>query len=120
MALANAETHIQAAIRLRIQEACPAARMFRNNTGRLIDPRSGRPVSFGLAVGSPDLVGWRPVTITKEMVGQTIAQFVGLEVKTSTGRLRPDQEAFLSVLAAAGGLASVVRSPDDAVRIMSQ
>lgn len=32
---------------------------WRNNTGALID-RTGRPVRFGLGVGSPDIVGCMP------------------------------------------------------------
>lgn len=116
----NHETRLQNTIRLALQQSAPDCRVFRNNTGSLPDPRSGRLVSFGLSKGSPDLVGWRPVTITQDMVGQTIAQFVGFEVKTPNGRPTPEQKAFLSVLAAAGGLASVVRSPEEAVRLIAQ
>lgn len=76
--------------------------------------RNARPLHAGLCKGSPDLVGWEPVTITADMVGRTVAVFVGLEVKTETGRPTPEQRSFLEALGGAGGVASVVRSPEQA------
>ena len=64
--------------------------------------------------GAADLLGWRTVTVTPEMVGQRMAQFVSLEVKTPTGRVRPEQENWRRVVEAAGGVAAVVRSVEDA------
>lgn len=99
------------------------ARLFRNTTGRyrlaLPDcPRcqaTGRVIASGLCVGSPDLVGWVPVTVTPEMVGRQLAVFVGLEAKRPTGgRVSTEQAAFIQALAAAGGVAAVVRSCVDA------
>jgi hypothetical protein len=49
-------------------------RLYRNNTGTLRD-QHGRPVTFGLAVGSADLIGWTTRTITPDMVGQQVAVF---------------------------------------------
>lgn len=40
-----------------------------------------RAITFGFGAGTSDLIGLRPVKITSEMVGQTIAQFVAVEVK---------------------------------------
>jgi hypothetical protein len=93
-----------------------ATRLFRNNTGTLRD-QHGRPVSFGLCKGSADLIGWRTVTITPEMVGQQMAVFTSIEVKTATGRLRPEQQQWLDAVQAAGGIAGVARSVEDALRI---
>jgi hypothetical protein len=76
--------------------------------------RNARVLHAGLCVGSPDIVGWQPVKITADMVGTTLAVFVGLEVKSATGRPTPEQRNFLDRLAQAGGVASVVRSPADA------
>lgn len=98
------------------------ARLFRNQTGRyrlaLPDcPRcqaEGRVIASGLCVGSPDLVGWVPVTIGPEHLGRTLAVFVGLEAKAPKGRVRPEQAAFVQALAQAGGVAAVVRSCVDA------
>ena len=94
-------------------------RMFRNNVGKLPDPRTGRWVDFGVGgKGGGDLLGWRTITVTPEMVGQRVAQFVSLEVKTATGRVRPEQENWRRVVERCGGLAAVVRSEEDALRIM--
>ena len=92
-------------------------RLFRNNTGTLKDA-NGRPVQFGLCKGSADLIGWRTVTITPEMVGQQVAVFTSIEVKTATGRLRPEQQQWLDAVQAAGGIAGVARSVSDAEALL--
>lgn len=112
------ETAIQQHIRLALGKL-RHVRMFRNNCGKLPDPRTGRWIEFG--VGNPgggDLLGWRTVTVTPEMVGQQVAQFVSLEVKTATGRVRPEQERWRQVVEQAGGVAAVVRSVEDAERAL--
>jgi hypothetical protein len=111
--VANAETDIQQRIRLAVGTRSDL-RLFRNNTGTLPDPRTGRPVQFGLA----DLIGWRTITITPEMVGQRVAVFTSIEVKTTTGHLTPAQQAWMGTVRGAGGIAGVARSVSDAVRIM--
>ena len=111
----NRETIIQQAIRLLSRGPF---RLFRNNAGALPDGRGGW-VRYGLATGSSDLIGWRSVTITPEMVGATIAQFVALEVKTPTGRPTNEQRAFLAAVHRAGGVAAIVRSPEAANEVLS-
>ena len=113
----NAETEIQQRIRLALGTH-PEIRLFRNQVGQLPDPRTGRPVQFGLARGSADLIGWRTVVVTPEMVGQRLAVFTSIEVKTSTGRLSPAQHAWLGVVRNAGGIAGVARSVRDAEEIL--
>ena len=108
------EQSIQQHIRLTCSTG--ATRLFRNNTGTLRD-QHGRPVSFGLCKGSADLIGWRTVTITPEMVGTQVAVFTSIEVKTPTGRVKPEQQQWLDVVQAAGGIAGVARSVEDALRI---
>lgn len=76
----------------------------------------GRPVKIGTP-GVSDCIGWRPVTITQDMVGQTMAQFVACEVKAARGRLSPEQRQFLDVVQRAGGVAIVARSADDVANI---
>ena len=93
-----------------------ATRLWRNNTGMLRD-QQGRPVRFGLCEGSADLIGYHSVTITPDMVGQRLAVFTAVEVKTPTGRPTPEQTAFLKHIQDAGGRAGIARSIDDAVRI---
>jgi hypothetical protein len=107
------ETDLQQRIRLALGTR-PDLRLFRNNTGTLPDPRTGRPVQFGLARGSADLIGYRTITITPDMVGQQVAVFTSLEVKTPTGRIRPEQTNWLHTIKRAGGIAAIVRSVDDA------
>ena len=110
------EQTIQQHIRL----ACSigTCRLFRNNTGTLRDI-NGRPVSFGLCKGSADLIGWRSVTITPEMVGQQVAVFTSIEVKTPTGRVKPEQQQWLNAVQAAGGIAGVARSVGEAMDLLS-
>ena len=115
--MANAETTLQQQIRLALGTH-PDARIFRNQVGSLPDPRTGRLVTFGLARGSADLIGWRTITVTPAMVGARLAVFCSIEVKTPTGRVRPEQQAWLETVQQAGGVAGVARSIDDAVRIL--
>ena len=108
------EQTIQQHIRL----ACSTGntRLFRNNTGTLRDA-NGRPVQFGLCKGSADLIGWTTRTVTPEMVGQQVAIFTSIEVKTPTGRVRPEQQQWLAAVQAAGGIAAVARSVADCKRL---
>ena len=72
--------------------------------------RQGRPLHAGLCVGSSDLIGSRQVN--------GIAQFVALEVKSATGSATKEQVQFLDHIQAAGGLAGIARSVDDAAAIL--
>ena len=114
MASRSDELAVQNAIRL--EHGAGPARLWRNNTGALKDA-TGRLVRYGLCPGSSDLIGLRQVTITPDMVGQTIAQFVAIEVK-DRGRLTEQQQAFITMVQQAGGLAGVARSPEEARAIL--
>jgi hypothetical protein len=107
-------------IQQHIRIACSTGntRLFRNNTGTLKDA-NGRPVQFGLCKGSADLIGWKRVTVTEDMVGSTVAVFLSIEVKTATGRLRPEQQQWLDAVQSAGGIAGVARSVGDAERLLT-
>lgn len=109
------EQSIQQQIRL----ACSTGptRLWRNNVGRLLD-QQGRPVTFGLCPGSADLIGYRTITITPEMVGQQVAVFAAVEVKAPTGRPTAQQSAWLEHIRAAGGKAGIARSVADAQAIL--
>jgi hypothetical protein len=117
--VANAETTLQQQIRLALGTR-PDARLFRNQVGSLPDPRTGRLVTFGLARGSADLIGWRTITIGPEHIGQRLAVFTSIEVKTPTGRIRPEQQAWLGVVQDAGGFAGIARSVPDALQIVTE
>ena len=114
MAGRSDEAKVQNDIRI----ACGAgpARLWRNNTGALKDA-TGRLVRYGLCPGSSDLIGLRQVTITPDMVGQRLAVFVAIEVK-DRGRLTEQQQAFITMVQQAGGMAGVARSVEDARRIL--
>jgi hypothetical protein len=116
--LANTETTLQQQIRLALGTRCDA-RLFRNQVGSLPDPRTGRLVTFGVARGTADLIGWRTVVVTPEMVGQRIAVFTSIEVKTPTGRIAPAQQHWLQAVRSAGGIAGVARSVADSQQILA-
>lgn len=107
------------------------ARLFRQNVGqgwagRLVSNERGRvtlqnarPLIAGLCVGSSDLIGWRTVTVTPNMIGQRLAVFTAIEVKSATGRPTVEQVAFLGAVDQAGGIACVARSVEDAERALA-
>lgn len=81
------ERNVQAEVRLEAGKA--GVKLWRNNVGVLKDTR-GVPVRYGLAndshnlnalVKSADLIGWRRVLITQDMVGSYIAQIYSRECK---------------------------------------
>lgn len=77
--------------------------VFRANVGKW-KTEDGRWVTTGLPPGFSDLFGFRP---------DGRAFFV--EVKSATGRLRPEQAAFLEAMRYRGAVALVSRSPDTVV-----
>lgn len=105
-------------------------RLFRNNVGVAYQGRvthldhdriliqHPRVVHFGLAPGSGDLIGWRAVEITREMVGTKIAVFASLEAKTGTGRPTHEQSAWRQTVIDHGGIADIVRSLEDAQELL--
>lgn len=97
-----------------VAQSQEGARVFRNNVGRFMDA-VGRWVRFGLCVGSSDLIGWKSITITQEMVGKKVAVFLATEVKLPNGKLTKQQEQFLSVVRQAGGIAICARSVEQSV-----
>ena len=112
------ETNLQQHIRLATSKA--GAKLFRNNCGGFKD-HTGRWITFGVAnPGGSDLIGWTPVTITPDMVGKKIAVFTAIEVKTPTGKIRPEQTNFIDRVRLDGGMAGVARSITDAIQITNQ
>jgi hypothetical protein len=93
------------------------ATLFRNNVGVARFP-DGSAVRYGLHVGSSDLIGFTPVVITADMIGNQLAVFTAIEVKTSTGRLTVEQQHFIDVVRSAGGIAGVARSEAEAITLL--
>ena len=105
------EAGVQSAIRLALGSS-PGVKVFRNNVGQY-RTEDGRVIRYGLLPGSGDLIGWRSVLITPDMVGQRIAQFVSVEVKTPKGTVRPEQQVWADNVRKAGGIAVIARSVED-------
>lgn len=114
---------------LRMHAAQRGCLLWRNNVGASMDTR-GRMIRYGLAneskrindqVKSSDLIGIRPVTITQEMVGTTIGQFVALETKKPGWTYRESdtrakaQKKFIDLVVSRGGWARFVSGIDDNV-----
>lgn len=78
--------------------------------------RQARPLQAGLTPGGGDLIGWRTVKVTPDMVGDEVALFVSLEAKEGTGRLSAEQKTWRDQVQAAGGIAEEVRTVEDALR----
>lgn len=89
--------------------------------------QSARPIALGLAlangspvVGQGDLIGWRSIEITPDMIGQRVAVFLSVECKKeSGGRTSVEQKHWIAQVRAAGGIAGVANSPDEATRIVA-
>jgi len=95
----------------------PGVRLFRNNCGALKDA-DGRLIRYGVAnPGGSDLIGWKSVTVTPEMVGQKLAVFLAIEVKGERTRVTDQQRNFIERVRLDGGLAGVARSVEDALAI---
>jgi len=107
------ETPILQRIQVAVSEV--GARVFRNQVGKY-KLQDGRWLSSGLCVGSSDLIGWKPVMVTAEMVGKVIAVFTAIEVKTAKTRATKKQEQFMDAVRDSGGVAFVARSEQDALR----
>ncbi|MFM7550905.1 MAG: VRR-NUC domain-containing protein [Cyanobacteriota bacterium] len=99
--------------RIRLELARGPVRLWRNNVGALRDQR-GRLVSYGLCPGSSDLIGLRRLQVTPEHLGQELAVFCALEIKSQRGRPTAEQQRFLALVQAMGGLAGVIRTPEEA------
>lgn len=113
-------------------------RLFRNNVGSGYQrvgsvppgwrpPDFLKPFTYGLPSGSGDLVGWACVTITPDMVGQTLAVFASVEVKDPTWTSTPSfensdrgkaQAAWAKTISDAGGRAGRAQSIEDALGIL--
>jgi hypothetical protein len=131
------EAAILAAVRIALSKA--GAVVFRNNValawvGRPIKIlrrqqiwvslgdvvlQQARPLHAGLCVGSSDLIGFKSVLVTPDMVGSRVAIFTAVECKDDDGRATTDQSNFLERVEMAGGIAMLVRSSDDAVSALA-
>lgn len=72
----------------------------------------------GAPDGTADLCGWKSIVVTPDMIGKKMAVFVGIEIKTKTGRVGAAQKAFRRAVIRDGGICGVCRTEDDAEKLL--
>lgn len=95
---------------IQIRASVKGDRLLRNNVG--VYRIGKRFIRYGLGRGSSDLIGWKSVVITPDMVGSTVAVFYACEVKVDSPTTK-DQAAFLKAVIESGGIGIIARSEDD-------
>ena len=98
----------------------PERRLFRANCGlgwtgesawkgKFLIIKNARPF-HGMPEGMPDLIGWTETEITPDMVGQRVAIFTGIEIKTGRQKIKPgsDQDKFREIILRMGGRHEVI------------
>ncbi|MGB7568377.1 MAG: hypothetical protein WBM07_10975 [Chitinivibrionales bacterium] len=110
----------------------PDVRIFRNNvgngffgkafeeSGRCITLIDYRRVQFGLAVGSSDLIGFKSVTITPDMVGRRVAVFLSPEVKKPGATGKTHQKDWRDMVNGFGGISGIVKSVEEAQELVGE
>lgn len=87
-------------------------RLWRSNAGMIQAKGTGGKTYMyrGAPAGTADIVGWK-----KE---NGVAVFVALEVKRRGGKPTESQQQFIADVWAAGGIAGIVYSVDEAMRLL--
>jgi hypothetical protein len=98
------ESEIQNLIRIALSKA--GYQNFRTNVGK-VRMSDGRFFDTGLPKGHSDLYGFRPD-----------GQIFYIEVKSSTGKLRPEQKHFLETMQERGALTGIACSVEEALAIV--
>ena len=105
MTMKGAEQALQDAIRVKLAQEGYV--VFRTNVGK-VKTADGRWFDSGLPTGFPDLVGYKPEN----------GRIFFIEVKTATGKRRPDQVIFANGLRDKNVIYGVARSAKEAVTIV--
>jgi len=96
-------------------------RVFRNVRGMFLTLKTKKKIKAGLmADGSGDLIGFKVVIITPDMVGSKFALFVSIEDKIGKGRPSPQQIKWRDMVLANGGIAGIVWSVEEAVELIEK
>ena len=106
----NEETNIMNKIMLAISKK--GWLVWRNQVGLFKTMDGTRTIPIGIK-GSSDLMAIKPTVITPEMVGQTLAVFVAVEVKTATGQQSEPQKKWQKAVEKLGVKYILARSEDD-------
>lgn len=84
--------------------------LCRNNVGFDFDKK----IHYGLRKGSGDLIGWKTIKITEDMIGKEIAVFLSVELKKdSKQKPTPEQLRWKENVNKAGGIALVIGDRND-------
>ena len=111
---------------VRVEASKRGMRLWRNNSGA-VTTDDGRHIRFGLAnesrqlnkvLKSSDLIGVTPVTITPDMVGQTIGVFTSIEVKKPGWYYRGQgrevaQKTWIDMVIGLGGIGKFIAKMED-------
>jgi len=114
---------IQQAVRKALSDE-GTVRVFRNNSGvtqvpcseckrklcSACRPKFTYPITYGLGVGSADLVG----------LSKPDGRFFSIEMKAERGVLTDEQEAWGMTIRRFGGIWGVCRSIEDAIELVNQ
>lgn len=100
------EHRIQNEIRTAVSPYCA---IFRINVGEGFT-KDGRHFSTGVPKGFSDLFGVR----------RSDGKAIFIEVKTKTGRVRPEQNNFIRQMRSCGAIAGVCRSAEDAIKLITE
>lgn len=114
----NQETKTQRLIMLALSDA--GCTVWRNETagawlgkqihrdGDQVTLTAARMMTFGLCVGSSDIIGIAPD-----------GRFLAIEVKTAKGRATKEQLRFIEAVKNAGGIAGIARSAQQALDLLT-
>lgn len=112
---------LESAVNREIEQAAKQfgnVKLWRNNRGQVMLPNGGR-LSYGVGPnGASDFIGYRTLTITQDMVGSVVAQFLCVESKRPGERATDEQARFIAYVEADGGHGGVAHSGNEAIRIL--
>jgi hypothetical protein len=93
-------------------------KLWRNNRGQVMLDNGAR-IAYGVGPnGASDFIGYRRITITLDMVGHRIAQFLAIEAKRPGAKARPDQADFIEQVNEDGGRAGVATSAEETIKVL--
>ena len=78
--------------------------------GSMVTLSNARMIQAGLIKGGSDIIG----------IDRATGRFIAIEVKTKTGRPTHEQTRFIDNVRAAGGIAGIARSVQDALDLIER
>lgn len=116
----SAERDVLRAVHLAVG-SLPDVRLWRNNVGVARYPGRDRlqHVRYGLCPGSSDLIGILKMP-GSDGGGCGCGRFLAIETKSGRGSVEPAQQDFLDLVRRFGGVAAVVRDPEEALAAVAR